>query len=589
MPRRPCRSKDYDEIEDAAERKSRSQILGGASSFVVAFFVVLSYAWLKPDAGASTLRATRSHKSAAVAAGTPLSFRVRNAYVDAYGEPGTLYSWASSYDAIAEPHKWQELVAVWAAAGNATNVTWAFDDGSTASGAAVLKKFFALRTYAISVAAADENGTAVAYAGTVIVKYIRREIRQLTDGDRHAWLDAMQTLWNTSTEAGSRLYGPAYLDINDLSKYHVTLSSDVTCDHMHDGLGFLTMHSGLSLMFEQAMQAVDPRVSLPYWDFTIDKWLLDSGNLSSVWQSPIFDASWLGGVNRDTLTIDEGRWANIAVAANQWTATHNSYGYLRAPWNNNPQPYLTRVPDMCGYSGTALPSCVEHYFLLTSETWYDFAWLLPYDPHGTVHEVIGGTFHCNDTAAGVEAYLHSEVPCRGDCEAQYEEYETFMAYLRGNLFVTLKDMYRSGDLEMPQYCSAETPFAECHAACTSHKDVESHWGVMFSWYEEVESYAWLTSKVKRYVIDAVCDGGIGADGDQLESGSPMDPSFWPIHPTMERLFIYKKISDTFESESWPGTGSAAVTNCTGHQQGGKRARTSQLQRLLSRPFPTRFG
>ncbi|KAH8097764.1 hypothetical protein JL720_675 [Aureococcus anophagefferens] len=238
MPRRPCRSKAYDEIEDAAERKSRSRILAGASSFVVAFFVVLSYAWLKPDAGASTLRATRSHKAAAVAAGTPLSFRVRNAYVDAYGEPGTLYSWASSYDAIAEPHKWQELVAVWAAAGNATNVTWAFDDGSTASGAAVLKKFFALRTYAISLTAADENGTSVAYAGTVIVKYIRREIRQLTDGDRHAWLDAMQTLWNTSTEAGSRLYGPAYLDINDLSKYHVTLSSDVTCDHMHDGLGF---------------------------------------------------------------------------------------------------------------------------------------------------------------------------------------------------------------------------------------------------------------------------------------------------------------------------------------------------------------
>ncbi|KAH8058255.1 symporter [Aureococcus anophagefferens] len=403
----------------------------------------ICYAWLKPDAGASTLRATRSHKAAAVAAGTPLSFRVRNAYVDAYGEPGTLYSWASSYDAIAEPHKWQELVAVWAAAGNATNVTWAFDDGSTASGAAVLKKFFALRTYAISLTAADENGTSVAYAGTVIVKYIRREIRQLTDGDRHAWLDAMQTLWNTRST----------------------------------------------------------RVSLPYWDFTIDKWLLDSGNLSSVWRSPIFDASWLGGVNRDTLTIDEGRWANIAVAANQWTATHNSYGYLRAPWNNNPQPYLTRVPDMCGYSGTALPSCVEHYFLLTSETWYDFAWT-----------------------------------------------------------------YRSGDLEMPQYCSAETPFAECHAACTSHKDVEAHWGVMFSWYEEVESYAWLTSKVKRYVIDAVCDGGIGADGDQLESGSPMDPSFWPIHPTMERLFIYKKISDTFESESWPGTGSAAVTNCTGHQK-----------------------
>jgi hypothetical protein len=36
-------------------------------------------------------------------------------------------------------------------------------------------------------------------------------------------------------------------------------------DHMHDGLGFLTHHMALSRMFENVMQLVNPKVSLPYW------------------------------------------------------------------------------------------------------------------------------------------------------------------------------------------------------------------------------------------------------------------------------------------------------------------------------------
>ena len=55
-------------------------------------------------------------------------------------------------------------------------------------------------------------------------------------------------------------------------------------------------------------------------------------------------------------------------------------------------------------------------------------------------------------------------------------------------------------------------------------------------------------------------------GEQMEAASPADVSFWSIHPTMERIFVFKKISNTFEDEDWPEHGAASVTNCTGHQK-----------------------
>lgn len=45
--------------------------------------------------------------------------------------------------------------------------------------------------------------------------------------------------------------------------------ADPTCDHWHDGPGFSTAHMALTLMYEQALQAVNPSIAIPYWDFTV--------------------------------------------------------------------------------------------------------------------------------------------------------------------------------------------------------------------------------------------------------------------------------------------------------------------------------
>lgn len=71
-------------------------------------------------------------------------------------------------------------------------------------------------------------------------KYVKREIRALTAEDRTAFFDAAQTLWKTTTEAGQRLYGPDYMDIMYFTSYHLTYAAERSCDHMHDGVGFMT-------------------------------------------------------------------------------------------------------------------------------------------------------------------------------------------------------------------------------------------------------------------------------------------------------------------------------------------------------------
>jgi hypothetical protein len=54
-------------------------------------------------------------------------------------------------------------------------------------------------------------------------------------------------------------------------------------------------------------------------------------------------------------------------------------------------------------------------------------------------------------------------------------------------------------------------------------------------------------------LNFICDGGdAGAvfTGDHLESASPADPSFWVIHPTLERLLHAKLMAGGFPTEDW---------------------------------------
>lgn len=78
----------------------------------------------------------------------------------------------------------------------------------------------------------------------------------------------------------------------------------------HDGLGFLTNHGVLSNTFEASLQTVNPKLTLPYWDFTIETSSAGVSGDNSGYQpqtnTPIFQESWFGTVDHTDDMVSSG-------------------------------------------------------------------------------------------------------------------------------------------------------------------------------------------------------------------------------------------------------------------------------------------
>ena len=169
------------------------------------------------DVGASVSSALFGSPTAALddapGGGSELSFYVWSDYTDTYGDVGTSYTWYSDggYAGIVEPYVPQTLVADCAACSPDTTYTWTFSGGETAFGNEVERMFYALETYDVQVSATAGDSVLASYAGTVVCRYVRREIRQLSSTDRNRFFDAMKVLWTQTSDIGQDIYGPSFL------------------------------------------------------------------------------------------------------------------------------------------------------------------------------------------------------------------------------------------------------------------------------------------------------------------------------------------------------------------------------------------
>jgi len=182
-------------------------------------------------------------------------------------------------------------------------------------------------TYSITVyqyETATKAKTGLEQTGAVMCVYVRREIRALSSADLTKTMDAMWKMWELEEDEGQALYGENFRNFAYLLEYHYFNAAWQDADHIHEGNGFLTQHVKMDGIFETSMQAVDPSISLPYWDFTVE-----NATGLSVWDSPIFTADTFGtlGMPADTVkgwtyeldtvedgSILDGRWANLFEA-----------------------------------------------------------------------------------------------------------------------------------------------------------------------------------------------------------------------------------------------------------------------------------
>lgn len=509
---------------------------------------------------------------------------------------------------IVEPHRVSTLsahdrgydVGIQSDNGGPIDYVWLVDGEQVGRGVTCEHTFTrigytALNVHRVHPSAQGEGAQVLASEGvTVLVKYVRRELRSLSEDDRNDFFDTTQVLYQVSQNEGESLYGKAYKDKDFFARLHLKYAGALDCDHWHDGLGFMISHTALTMQFEQSLQAVAPHVTVPYWDFTLDSTFYTE----DTWrESQVFDAQWFGDAapRNELHTVTEGRWAYMAVRVNAWQYSEitNSYGLLRAPWNNDPVPFVTRSDMIAGYKNNLKPrGCSGFSKCLSYNSWSSLAQCLNTDAHGHIHELVGGSF---DGAWVTDTESNSSLLSIG--EHLFDEPYNLLHLA---LFMS-KNLWRDGIMACPEYCSMDSADGtDCACSCDA-KQLESETayetleraGVLgrAAFFDHQSEHIELVmskgtgkqvynlKNMPQHEQDHVWESlrenlcSVGKIGDMYSASSPSDVTFWVMHPTIERLWHWIRLSsnETTFDDSWP-----VENDCAGHNGDDVQPFTGEL-------------
>jgi hypothetical protein len=267
--------------------------------------------------------------------------------------------------------------------------------------------------YTVTVVVFNKKGDQTySYVSRLVCKYVKREIRTLTLGDKERFLNAAMGMWDHNQKDGDIKYGDKFTSIETFVAVHSLASNDIMCDGFHEGTGFLTHHLALTNAFEASLRAIDPSVTLPYWDFTIEgEAIKEIGEVPSYMMkiTPVFSDEWFGSVDPNTNRITNSRWKSAKMTRNKQSTrgVQNSYGYIRSYWNNNNDDVITRhLFDTCGLEPIhkLIPTCEMHYNVLNSPDLGAFLMSSPGEGHGPMHVQIGGVY-----GGCVEVYIYINI------------------------------------------------------------------------------------------------------------------------------------------------------------------------------------
>jgi len=438
---------------------------------------------------------------------------------------------------------------------------------ATPSSSSLSSSEFAVHRLALSLAAGSAKVVA-----KVMCKYVRREVRSLLDADREAWFSAVQVLQHVPTSAGQELYGSKYYSKDHFTRLHLYYGGALDCDHWHQGAGFVTSHVALTLMWEQALQSVNPAIAAPYWDFTVESTFYGSSDWHT---SFIFSSDWFGDPSPDNElhTVVDGRWSfHYALSgASEYSDWVNSYGVMRAPWNADPTPFLTRAGKLYGYENNIKPSgCAEYYRALKKTTWMAMSKQLNAAAHGHIHELMGGSWN---------HYFHTKID-GATAPAVY----TFAHQIQA----LSKMLWREGYVTCPETCDMADAAADCQCTCSAESlkgktamevlfDVNILSAAQFfdKDFHSIDPGAFLddngqpketldgmTTDESKHVYNSLlsflCNPG--HLGDMYQATSTNDITFWVIHNTVDRLWHYKRLGNLANyDETWD-----PFHSCYGH-------------------------
>jgi hypothetical protein len=448
-----------------------------------------------------------------------------------YGEPSRILSYLP-WNTLVEPYRENTLtmsslivddVDVTDKIGGDYTVTWTLDEVEyEGSPVAVFVENIGVMNATVYISYQGDVVSQTHYP--IAVKYIRREIRSLTDTERSAWVSTMKMLYTTSLEDGQNTYGGNFYNAEWFSYQHLNGAGRNDCDHWHDGAAIATIHLGFTLVAERALQSINPSLSMPYWEYAHDYLLYDSWDDSAVFADDV-----LGVASPTTAdySLQTGVWANISVPDGspytEWDVSAqgslnpfvNGYGWLRSPWNNNPTPLLSRHGSVYGTTTTTMPTCELMAACYKSDKLTSMNDCLNGVTHGPVHILVGGCWGEGDTLDG-------------------------LANLRGiDKLLYFKMLWRMGYTRCPTSCN---PGDTCSCAIPEEYfdtvgafnmlNNSGVWAVISDHLADT-SLSGLTSVLRGLQDPAVV-------GEMFTSMASYDPSFWPLHGQLDRILSRKR-------------------------------------------------
>lgn len=597
---------------DAGTKMKKRQKAFWSGIFVIAIIALVTIVLLKLSNSSSAPESIKYKDSP-----KKLSFEVSNEYTRVQGSYGAEYPWISESNMkVFEPWREHETAVVGEALNDCSNetyiygivgdlatnwqcnFTWSVErdnevhmilHGQVGHITLTSTGTYTVRVKQFLAPVGSAQSHAIVYlqevAEMVTCKYVRREARNLFRDDQHHLIQAMRELYDIDIHTGQNIYGDDYKDMVYFVKRYADLANDYTCDHLNEGLGFLTNHIAFTAEFEKSLQIINPQVALAYWDYTIDATRaaeVDEINAARMWrQSELFTSDWFGSSSpeNNAHTMDKGLFAFLRVAIDDDDSVQytNAYGYIRSPWNMNNSPFIARYNTTFEFTTSKFPTCGDFLKTLNYESWYDFGMNVAHRAHMPMQRMIGGAWHAGFNFKNAEAIL-------GHDKAGLLTTFSVSSYAQ---------FWRSGIMDCPSYCSSDTKPEDCHCGCaglnltSEHEfallekanifelmvrhDVDEELIRRVYTTDGVVSYEWvgmegtLNSDVPtHFLYEMICN--VGMTGDILGGGSPVDPVFWLSYPNIERMWQLKRLSvECAYTYEWPNNTSIYGT-CSGHDE-----------------------
>jgi len=169
---------------------------------------------------------------------------------------------------------------------------------------------------------------------------VRKSARNLTAGERAAFVAAVKRLKAQTTGRNYDWFVRTHLN------YFSTVNG---VSHAHRSPSFLPWHRQYLIELERALQVYDPAVTLPYWDWTVDRsttgapFTADfmggngSGGNGPVTTGPFAGATnWRINVSNTTSTSLRRAMGNATLPSAAQVSTVLGYStYDAAPWNSS--------------------------------------------------------------------------------------------------------------------------------------------------------------------------------------------------------------------------------------------------------------